>query len=176
MSEQPISSTKKTIQTQINNCPELKHAQDLLVTIPSIGCLTAAKILGEVRNLLEFEDARQLAAYAGLTPRVFLSGTSVHKKSRLTKTGNANLRKALYLPAIVAKRGTPSSIGFVIDSLNRATSPWRLAVRLPGPLLRYGPLLPVKLVQAVDVEGGGDADFGASLVSRSANSSPASPM
>lgn len=102
-----ITDTKKAIQTQINDCPQLKHAQDLLVTIPGIGHLTAAKLLGEVRNLLEFEDARQLAAYAGLTPRVFLSGTSVHKKSRLTKTGNANLRKALYLPAIVAKRWNP---------------------------------------------------------------------
>ena len=102
-----ISDTKKAIQKQINDCPELKHSQDLLVTIPGIGRLTAAKILGEVRNLLEFENARQLAAYAGLTPRVFLSGTSVHKKSRLTKTGNANLRKALYLPAIVAKHWNP---------------------------------------------------------------------
>lgn len=102
-----ISDTRSVIQTHINQCPELKHAQDLLVTIPGIGRLTAAKLLGEVRNLLDFENAPQLAAYAGLTPSVFLSGTSVHKKSRLAKTGNANLRKALYLPAISAKRWNP---------------------------------------------------------------------
>jgi transposase len=105
--DEQISTTRSAIQIHINQCPELKHAQDLLVTIPGIGRLTAAKLLGEVRNLLEFENARQLAAYAGLTPRLFLSGTSVHKKSRLAKTGNANLRKALYMPAISAKRWNP---------------------------------------------------------------------
>lgn len=102
-----MAETRKAIQAQINQSPELKHAQDLLITIPGIGRLTAARLLGEVRSLLEFESARQLAAYAGLTPRVFLSGTSVHKKSRLTKTGNAHLRRALYMPAIVAKRWNP---------------------------------------------------------------------
>jgi transposase len=81
--------------------------QDLLVTIPGIGKLTAAKLLGEIRNIQDFQSARQLAAYAGLTPRNFLSGTSVHKKSRLSKTGNAHLRKLLFMPAITAKRWNP---------------------------------------------------------------------
>jgi transposase len=102
-----IAQTRKAIQAQIDQSPDLEHAQELLITIPGIGRLTAARLLGEVRSLLEFENARQLAAYAGVTPRVFLSGTSVHKKSRLAKTGNAHLRKALYMPAISAKRWNP---------------------------------------------------------------------
>lgn len=102
-----IKQTKKAIQDHINQQEELKRMQTLLVTIPGIGKLTAAKILGEIRNILDFQSARQLAAYAGLTPRNFLSGTSVHKKSRLSKTGNANLRKALFLPAVVATKYNP---------------------------------------------------------------------
>lgn len=102
-----IAHTRQAIQAQIDQSPELQHAQALLITIPGIGRLTAARLLGEVRSLLAFENARQLAAYAGVTPRVFLSGTSVHKKSRLAKTGNAHLRKALYMPAISAKRWNP---------------------------------------------------------------------
>ena len=105
--ESQIQQTKKGIQAHIQSFPELKHAQDLLVTIPGIAQLTAARLLGEIRDFHQFDSARQLAAYAGLTPRVFLSGTSVHKKSRLSKTGNANLRKALYMPAISAKRWNP---------------------------------------------------------------------
>ncbi len=102
-----IKQTKKAIQDHINQHEELKRMQTLLVTIPGIGKLTAAKLLGEIRNILDFQSARQLAAYAGLTPRNFLSGTSVHKKSRLSKTGNANLRKALFMPAIVATKYNP---------------------------------------------------------------------
>lgn len=105
--DEQIKQTKKAIQDHIDQHEELKRMQDLIVTIPGIGKLTAAKILGEIRNILDFQSARQLAAYAGLTPRNFLSGTSVHKKSRLSKTGNSNLRKALYMPAVVSRRCNP---------------------------------------------------------------------
>jgi transposase len=105
--EGQIRHTKQAMQAQIDATPQLKRAQDLLVTIPGIGRLSAAKLLGEIRDICEFRSARQLAAYAGLTPRAFLSGTSVLKKSRISKTGNANLRKALYMPAISAKRWNP---------------------------------------------------------------------
>lgn len=102
-----IDQTKKAIQDHINQHEELRRMETLLVTIPGIGKLTAAKLLGEIRSIVDFQSARQLAAYAGLTPRNFLSGTSVHKKTRLSKTGNANLRKALYMPAIVAIKHNP---------------------------------------------------------------------
>lgn len=105
--DEQIKQTKKAIQDHIDQHEDLKHMQDLIVTIPGIGKLTAAKLLGEIRSILDFQSARQLAAYAGLTPRNFLSGTSVHKKSRLSKTGNSNLRKALFMPAIVAKSCNP---------------------------------------------------------------------
>lgn len=105
--DEQITQTKKAIQEHIDQHEELKRMQDLIVTIPGIGKLTAAKLLGEIRNILDFQSARQLAAYAGLTPRNFLSGTSVHKKTRLSKTGNSNLRKALYMPAVVSKRCNP---------------------------------------------------------------------
>jgi transposase len=105
--EERIEQIKKSIQEHINSYPELKRRKELLTTIPGIGELTAAKVLGEIRDVCEFESARQLAAYAGVTPRNFISGTSVHKKSRLSKTGNSNLRKALYMPAVVAMKCNP---------------------------------------------------------------------
>lgn len=52
-------------------------------------------------------SARQLAAYAGLTPRQRISGTSVNGKPRICKLGNPQLRAALYMPAVVAKRCNP---------------------------------------------------------------------
>jgi transposase len=105
--ERNIEQIKKAIQDHINSHPDLKQRKELLTSIPGIGDLTAAKVLGEIRDVCDFEDARQLAAYAGLTPRNFISGTSVHKKSRLSKMGNSNLRKALYMPAIVAMKCNP---------------------------------------------------------------------
>lgn len=53
------------------------------------------------------DSARQIAAYAGLSPRKHDSGTSVHKKPKLSKMGSYHLRKALYFPAISAWQHNP---------------------------------------------------------------------
>jgi len=105
----PPPASFKELQALIRHLEDLQTSrqQDLLASIPGIGKLTAAKLLGEIREITEFDSARQLAAYPGLTPKNFSSGSSVHKKSRLSKTGNAHLRKILYMPAISAKRWNP---------------------------------------------------------------------
>ena len=52
-------------------------------------------------------SAQSAGAYAGLAPREFRSGSSVRKRTRLSKAGNARLRKALYLPTLTAIRFNP---------------------------------------------------------------------
>ena len=105
--ENDIKQTKKLIRDHINSHPNLKTKSDLLESIPGIGKATIAVLLGEIRCTEDFSSARKLAAFMGLVPRQFISGSSVRGKSRLCKTGNANLRKALYMPAIVAKQYNP---------------------------------------------------------------------
>lgn len=105
--EDRMKHTRQAIRQHIQAYPELKQQYELLLSIPGIGEITASRLLGEIRDVCAFEDARQLAAYAGVTPHNFVSGTSVHKKSRMSKIGNANLRKTLYMPAISAKNHNP---------------------------------------------------------------------
>ena len=54
-----------------------------------------------------FSDGRQVGCYAGLTPRQFDSGTSIHKRPRISRVGNSELRAALYFPAMVAMQHNP---------------------------------------------------------------------
>ena len=105
--DKQIENLLKEIHDHIDKNPDLKQQRDLLVTIPGIAELTAAKLLGEIRNISEFENAPQLAAYAGLTPNQRISGSSIRRKSRISKTGNANLRTSIYMPAIVAWKHNP---------------------------------------------------------------------
>ena len=121
--EEKMALILQAIQAHIESYPELKQRQDLLVSIPGIGKLTASKLLGEIRDVCDFADARQLAAYAGVTPRNFVSGTSIHKKPRMTKMGNANLRKILYMPAISAKRFNPIIHAFCLRLLEAGLTP-----------------------------------------------------
>lgn len=98
---------KKMISAHFDQHPHLKQQRELLTSIPGIGEQTAAVLLAEVGRIEDYKNARQLAAYAGLTPCERSSGTSVRGKTRLSCTGNVRLRKALYMPAVVAMRCNP---------------------------------------------------------------------
>ena len=98
---------KKMISDHFDQHPHLKQQRELLTSIPGIGEQTAAVLLAEVGRIEDYKNARQLAAYAGLTPCERSSGTSVHGKTRLSCTGNVRLRKALYMPEVVAMRCNP---------------------------------------------------------------------
>lgn len=101
-----IKHVKGLIKAQVSQHADLRRKVQLLVSIPGIGEKTAHIILGEILYLDSFTSARQIAAYAGLNPRQRNSG-KMKGRSPISKTGNANLRKALYFPAIVAKTHNP---------------------------------------------------------------------
>jgi transposase len=102
-----IKRTEELIRTHINNHPGLKRQSELLDSIPGIAETTAALILSELTDINQYRSARQVAAYAGLVPRERQSGSSVRGRTRLSKIGNARLRRALYFPVITAIRCSP---------------------------------------------------------------------
>lgn len=92
----------------IQQDPGLKLRFDLLVSAHgSIAATSAIQILAELAVLSPDFQVRQWVAYAGLDPRECTSGSSVHKKVRISKAGNAHLRRALFMPALVAVRHQP---------------------------------------------------------------------
>ena len=94
-----IKRTEELIRDHINKHPGLKRQRELLDSIPGIAETTAALLLAEVTDIKQYRSARQVAAYAGLVPRERQSGSSVRGRTRLSKIGNARLRRALYFPA-----------------------------------------------------------------------------
>jgi len=103
-----IADLQRAIREHIDRHPGLKSKRDLLTTIPGIAHTTAAAIISEMPAIEEFASVEAVAAYAGLSPQIRQSGSSVRGKPRLCKTGNARLRKALFFPAIVGKRHNPT--------------------------------------------------------------------
>jgi transposase len=102
-----IKRTEALIRDQIDSHPGLKRQRELLDSIPGVGETTAAALLAEVPDILQYRSARRVAAFAGLVPRERQSGSSVRRRVRLSKIGNARLRKALYFPAVTALRCSP---------------------------------------------------------------------
>lgn len=104
---QQIAEIKQSLFQLLDQDPELKRQKRLLMSIKGVGRLTAVRFLAELGDLRAFADARQLAAFIGLTPESKTFGSSVRTKPRLSKRGNAAIRKMLYMPAVCAKNRNP---------------------------------------------------------------------
>ena len=120
--DKQIEELSQRIRDHIDQNPDLKQRKDLLTSIPGIADVTAARLLAEIPPLERFSGAPQLAAYAGLTPREHQSGATVSRRGHLTKTGNAHLRHALYMPALVAMRWNPIIQAFATRLQQRGKS------------------------------------------------------
>jgi len=86
----------------ISSDEEQSEFYQLLISIVGVGQKSAIRILGELMVMARNLEKKQLIAGAGLDPMPRESGTSVKGKRRLSKQGNAHLRGALNIPALVA--------------------------------------------------------------------------
>lgn len=104
--ESQIGEVKEAIQKHIDDDPDLKRQSDLLETIPGVGESTSAALLATLGDVKRFENAKQIAAFAGLNPALRESGTLMGR-TRISKTGDSLLRKLLFMPALVAWQHNP---------------------------------------------------------------------
>ncbi|MGM0600215.1 MAG: IS110 family transposase [Candidatus Rifleibacteriota bacterium] len=85
-----------------------KRLYELYLTIPGVGEMLAATIIAVYEDFSKFESAKKAISYAGLCPDVFISGTSVKKKPKITKKGNRIARKALFMSSLSASNYNPA--------------------------------------------------------------------
>jgi len=102
-----LKATRQAIQEHIDHDPDLKQRRDLLETIPGIGPASIAYLLVALSPHHGYTHAKQVVAHAGLAPAIRESGQWTGK-TRLAKNGDPRLRKALYMPALVAWRYNPA--------------------------------------------------------------------
>lgn len=88
----------------------LNHNYKILIKIKGIGPKTSITLLAKVRYE-EFAKGRQVVCFAGLAPQKWESGKS-RKKEIISRVGHADLRSAMYLPAIVAMTHDPEMAQF----------------------------------------------------------------
>lgn len=104
--EAELKATREAIKNQIDNDPDLKKRGELLDSIPGVGEATLAHLLVLLSSHHHFSKAKQAVAFAGLSPELHESG-QWHGQTHLAKNGDALLRKALYMPALVAWKCNP---------------------------------------------------------------------
>ena len=101
-----LQALQQAIDEHIDDDPELKRIWTLLQSIPGVGQRVADHFTALLSGR-DFASARQLAAYLGLVPTEWQSGSSIKGRPRMSKAGPAHLRQLLYMPAVVATRHNP---------------------------------------------------------------------
>lgn len=75
--------------------------------IKGVGYKTLLHVLPLIYDSSDKYTIKQLQAYVGINPVPFESGTSVKRRGSISKSGNSNARKMLYMSAVSSVRTNP---------------------------------------------------------------------
>jgi transposase len=138
--EKELSRVRAEINELIAKDEQMQVKKELLQSIPGIGEVAAHTLLGELPDLDQFADARQLAAWAGVTPQHHSSGTSGKTRTPITKIGSTRIRRGLYLPAMAARTYNPLLKEFAQRLASKGKTPKQIVIAVMRKLLHqiYG--------------------------------------
>ncbi len=100
-----IKAMEDLIKQTINNDEALKHNAELLSSIPALGEKSVPWLLAYLGDGTKFKNGKAAATFAGLTPVQYESGSSVCARPRISKIGQSDIRKILFMPAMVYSFG-----------------------------------------------------------------------
>jgi transposase len=106
-----LRHTRKAVEELDQAMLTLIHSEEALArdarrlqTIPGVGPVLAATLMGELGDLRAFEHPKQLTHFVGVAPVVRSSGTSLDARPHMSKRGNSRVRRMLYMGAMAAIR------------------------------------------------------------------------
>lgn len=112
--ENQISAIEQAIEEAMAELAAMNQSTDLpegvyhvIETIPGIGRILAAAIIGETGDIGRFVSARKYVAFAGLDATVRESGQFAGTRNRMSKRGSPYLQRAIWLAAVNARRLNP---------------------------------------------------------------------
>lgn len=136
--QEQITHLEAAMQHLVEQQAEVSQQVALLRTVPGYGFITAVSVVAETAGFAHVDNGAQIAAYAGIAPAPFESGSSVQKRARISKVGNAHLRRTAYLAACGAKHSR-SRMGAFYRHLRQEGKPPKVALTALGrKLLRVG--------------------------------------
>ena len=97
-----IKHFKKQIDTIDGYLDQLMEGFEFLTSIPGVGNVVGATILGEIGDITRFKTPAQLLAFAGLDPSIYESGDFKSNKCHISKRGSKYLRTAIFTATRVA--------------------------------------------------------------------------
>lgn len=99
-----IKALEQQIKDTINKDPKLKRLYEIATSVRCVGFVAATSLIVFTQGFTRFQNPKQFAAFAGIAPFEFSSGTSVKGKTKVHPMANKNLKTILHLCAVSAVR------------------------------------------------------------------------
>jgi len=129
-----IERLEKQLRVLIEQDDHLKVRKNQYKSIQGVGEKTAYRLLAHLPDLSLYQSAKQLAAYAGLSPRQCQSGAYIGI-TKLSKFGSIQLRNCLYMSAVVAKNHNPHFREFCLRLEKNGLKPKQIVCAIMRKLL-----------------------------------------
>lgn len=100
--EQQVAEIDQALEQLVAQLPD-----QYITSIPGIGGVNGAAILGEIGDINRFPTLEKLVAYAGIDPASYESGQFKGTQVHMSKRGSPHLRRALWMAATAARRFDP---------------------------------------------------------------------
>lgn len=102
-----IQDVEDSIEATWKSDEETKRLMTLIQSVPCVGPVVALQILICTNEFKNIPTIKQFASYAGVAPFPYKSGTTVSKKTRVSKIANKKMKTLLHNSAVLAKRFVP---------------------------------------------------------------------
>jgi len=101
-----LSKEKQALEKELEKQVKANDAESLtnLTSIPGMGKKTALLLIVSLDGFRDFENAKQVSSYLGLSPIEHSSGSSVRGRSRISKRGNPLVRNYLFMCSFTASQ------------------------------------------------------------------------
>ena len=105
--DKQVKAIDKQIREVLGQDADLSAKVENICTIKGVNTLTAISVIAETNGFDIIENKSQLVSYAGYDVVERQSGSSLLGKTKISKKGNAHIRKALFFPALSAIQHEP---------------------------------------------------------------------
>lgn len=96
--DEQLEEIDNAIKAHIDSNQEVKQRVEHICRIKGLGPLTVSVIIAETNGFALFENAKQLASYAGYD--IIENQSGAHSgKTKISKKGNSRIRRAMHMPA-----------------------------------------------------------------------------
>jgi transposase len=130
--EEALAEVEQTIQEHVKRTTTLRQQRQHLLQVPGIGEKSVLPILVFLyrwqARTVGLGTAKGLTAFAGLDPVTHNSGTSIHKRPSISKMGNGEIRRRLFLCALGGSRAKDTPLAHFYRRLLHRRKPPMVAL------------------------------------------------